>query len=49
MAGGEPFIVSEIEVGFGAVLKNVDLPVLVGAHGSGINVEIGIEFHQADF
>src|SRR5579871_1514135 len=34
---------AEVEVGLGAVLEDVDLPVLVGAHRPGIHVQVGIE------
>ena len=42
--GGEPLIVAKIEVGLAAVVEHVDLPVLVGAHRAGIDVDVGIEF-----
>ena len=40
---GEAFVVSEVEVGLGAVLGNIDLAVLEGVHGAGVDVEIGVE------
>jgi hypothetical protein len=45
---GIAFVVAEIEIGFGAVVGDVNLTVLVGAHGPRINIEIGIQFHHAD-
>ena len=45
---GEAFVVAEVEVGFGAVVEDVDLAVLVGAHGAGIDVDVGVELLQAD-
>jgi len=45
---GEPFVVPQVEVGLGAVVGHVDFPVLIGAHRSGIDVEIGIELADAD-
>ena len=43
---GEAFVVAEIEVGFGAVVEHVDFAVLVGAHGSGVDIDVGIELLQ---
>ena len=43
---GEAFVVAEVEVGFGAVVEDVDFAVLVGAHRAGIDVEVGIELLQ---
>ena len=45
--GGEPLVMAEIEIGFGAVVRHIDLAVLKRAHGPGIDVQIGIEFSQA--
>ena len=39
----EALIVPQIQVGLGAVLCDEDLPVLEGAHGAGVHVEIGIK------
>ena len=39
---------AQVEVGLGAVVEDVDLAVLVGAHGAGIDVDVGIELLQAD-
>jgi hypothetical protein len=49
MAGGEAFIVPEIKVGFRSIFQNIHLTMLVGAHGSWIDIEIGVKLHQADF
>ena len=43
----EPLVVAEIEVGLGAVVGDVDLTVLKGAHRARIDVDVGIELHQA--
>ena len=40
----EALIVSQVQVGFGPVLGDVDLPVLVGAHGAGVHVDVGVQF-----
>ncbi len=45
---GEAFVMAEVEVGFGAVVEDVDLAVLVGAHRAGIDVDVGVELLQAD-
>ena len=39
---------SEIEVGFRAVLRHENFPVLIGAHGAGIDVDIRVEFLRGD-
>ncbi len=46
---GESLVVAQIEVGFGAVVGDVDLAVLVRAHRAGIDVDIWIELLQRDF
>ena len=45
---GEAFVMAEVEVGFGAVVGDIDLAVLKRAHGPRIDVEIGIELAQTD-
>ena len=45
---GEALVMAEIEIGLGAVVGDVDLAVLVGAHRPRIDVEIGIELADAD-
>ncbi len=42
-APGEALVVAEIEVGLGAVVGDEHLAVLIGAHGSRIDIEIGVE------
>ena len=39
---------SEVEVGLASVVEHVDLPVLVGAHRAGIDVDIRVELLHAD-
>ena len=39
----EALIVAEIQVGLRPVLGDVDLAVLVGAHGAGVHIDIGIQ------
>ena len=39
----EPFVVSQIQVRLQTVLGDVDFPVLIGAHGAGIHVDIRIQ------
>ena len=45
---GEAFVMAEIEIGFGAVVQDVNFTVLKRVHRPGIDVEIGIEFLQED-
>ena len=45
---GESLVVAEVEIGLGAVVGDEDLAVLERRHGSGIDVQIGIELLQRD-
>ena len=47
-AGGEAFVVTEVEVGFGSVIEDVDFAMLIGRHGAGIDVEVGVELLNHD-
>ena len=40
----KPLVVTEVEVGFRAVVRNVNLAVLNGIHSAGVNVHIRVEF-----
>ena len=42
----EAFIVADIKVGLGAVVGNEHLAVLIGVHGAGVDVEIGVKLHD---
>ena len=44
----EALVVAEVEVGFGAVVGDVDLAVLERAHRARIDVDVGIELHHRD-
>ena len=44
----EAFVVTEVEVGFRAVLGDVDLAVLVGAHRAGVDVDVRVELLRGD-
>ena len=46
---GEALVVAEVEIGLGAVVGDEDLAVLEGAHGAGVDVEVGVELLQRDF
>src|SRR5215472_15067164 len=46
---GEALVVSEIEIGFGAVVGDEHLSMLKRRHSAGIDVEVGVELHQVDF
>ena len=45
---GEALVVAQVEVGLRAVVGDKDLAVLERRHGSGIDVQIGIELHHVD-
>src|ERR1700729_1680587 len=42
MRGGKTLVVAEIEIGFRTVVSDKHFAVLIGRHGAGINVQIGI-------
>jgi len=44
LGGSESLVVSQIEIGFGAVIGDINLAVLIGRHRAGINVEVRIAF-----
>jgi hypothetical protein len=44
----EAFVVAEIQVGLGAVVSDEDFAVLIRAHRARIDVEIGVQFAEAD-
>ncbi len=46
--GCEPFVVTQVEVGFGSVIGDIDFPVLEGTHGPRIDIQVGIEFLDRD-
>jgi hypothetical protein len=48
VAVDEALVVTEVEVGLGAVLGDEDLAVLVGRHRPGIDVEVGIHLQRSD-
>ena len=48
VAPGEALVMAEVEVGLRPVIGHEDLAVLVGAHGAGVDVEIGVELAQPD-
>ena len=41
-------IVPKVQVGFRAVLRDIDLAVLIRAHRSGIDVDVRVEFLRGD-
>ncbi len=45
---GVALVMAEIEVGLGAVVGDVDLAMLIGRHGAGVDIEIGVELAQTD-
>ena len=40
---------TEIEIGFGAVIGHIAFAMLIGRHRARIDVEIGVQLAQADF
>ena len=42
----EPLVVAEIEIGLGAVVGDENFSMLERAHGTGVDVEVRIEFLQ---
>ena len=45
----EAFVVAQVEVGFGPVVGDIHLAVLVRAHRARVDVDVGIELHQRHF
>ncbi len=45
---GEAFVMTQIEIGFGAVAGHEHLAVLERAHGAGIDINVGVELDQGD-
>ena len=48
MHAGEALVVPQIQIGFGAVIGDEDLAMLIRAHGARIDVQIGVELPQLD-
>ena len=46
---GEALVVPEVEVRLRSVVRDENLPMLKGAHRSGIHVQVGIDFLDGDF
>ena len=44
----EALVVAQVEVGFGAVLGDKDLAMLIGGHGARVDVEVRIQLHGGD-
>jgi hypothetical protein len=44
----EALVVTQVEVGLGPVLGHVDLTVLERVHGSGVDVQVGVELEEGD-
>ena len=45
---GKPFVVSLVQIGFPAVIGDVNFAVLIRTHGPGIDVQVGIAFLEGD-
>jgi hypothetical protein len=48
MCCGETFVVTKVEVSFAAVIKHIDLTVLVWAHCPWVDIDIRVEFLHFD-
>src|SRR6185369_8272163 len=44
----EAFVMTKVEIGFGTVVSDENFAVLKRRHGTGIDIDIGIEFYQRD-
>ena len=45
---GKPFVMTEVEIGFRAVIGHIDFAVLIGRHRAGVDVEVRVEFLHGD-
>src|SRR5437762_1337203 len=45
---GEALVMTEVEVGFGAVVSHENFAMLKRRHGAGVNVKVGIELLKVD-
>jgi hypothetical protein len=45
---GKTFVMAQIQVGFRPILSHKYFTVLERTHGTGIDVDVGIEFEQSD-
>ena len=45
---GEPLVMPQVQVGLRAVVRDVDLAVLVRAHGPRVDVDVRVEFLKAN-
>ena len=43
---GEALVMAEVEVGLGPVIRDEDLPMLIGRHRARIDVEVGVQLAQ---
>ena len=48
LGGSEALVVSQVQIGLGAVIGDVHFAVLVGAHRARINVQVGIALLEGD-
>ena len=46
--GGKALIVAQVQVRLGPVVGHIDLAVLVGVHGPGVNIHVGVELLELD-
>lgn len=48
MNARKAFIMAQIKIGFGSIISDEDLTVLIGTHGARINIQVRIKFTKAD-
>src|SRR5215207_1606314 len=41
-------VMAEVQIGLRTILCNEDFPMLVGGHGAGVNIQIGVELHGSN-
>ena len=46
--GGKAGVITQVQIGLGTVIGNKDFTMLIGTHGSCINVQIWVDLDHAD-
>src|SRR5271154_3767507 len=49
MRGRKSFVVPQVQIRFGAIIRNKNFAMLIGRHGAGINVQVGIALLEGNF
>src|SRR5260370_15943597 len=45
---GKTLVVAEVEIGFCAIIRNKDVAMLVGRHGTAVHIDVMIPFHEGN-